>query len=621
MYQTLAGHGATILMLACWCWITTGAGRLCLGAVDIRLSSRSETLFLSSGIGLALAGYAVFLLGITDSLNPFSILSTVIALATLGLAGWLRNLPIAPSPPAARSSWDRPAAVLLGALLVLGFLLVLTPETGKDALIYHLAVPKLYLKAGGFHFIPGNIFAGYPLLGDMHYIIALFFQNDILAKAMHFTVLCWILLGIGLFARRLMKGNRFPALAMLIFASIPSVFSVSHMAYNDLFLAFFTLAAIYAFLRWSEQGTAGWLVLCSLFCGSAAACKYTALLLLPLGFLGILWSSREKAFDTRRALSAISLFAVIFFAAGSPFYLKNWIQLGNPFYPFFYGIFGSRGWDSDQARLYDLLLRDLGMGREFLDYLLLPWNLSLRAKMDSPQFDGILGPVFLVTLPFLAGIRHWEIQVRIILFYFAATFLFWIFSAQQIRYLIPLFPLLAVTVGAILTRYRKRRRIFPLLLLLIAGSLIFNGWHIVREFSRTAPIRVAIGLESREDFLARRIPVYPFYRFANRELPPESRVFLIYMKNYTYLCDRICYSDAMFEAHTLQKILRDSRSPQEVRDRLRSEGFSHLLYDDYYLLGDPSPLSPMEKTLFLAFRENHLVPVAHRGSGRLDRLK
>ena len=35
------------------------------------------------------------------------------------------------------------------------------------------------------------------------------------------------------------------------------------------------------------------------------------------------------------------------------------------------------------------------------------------------------------------------------------------------------------------------------------------------------------------------------------------RVFLIYMKNFTFLCDRDCYSDSMFEAHTLQKILQE----------------------------------------------------------------
>ena len=127
------------------------------------------------------------------------------------------------------------------------------------------------------------------------------------------------------------------------------------------------------------------------------------------------------------------------------------------------------------------------MGRVLLDYLLLPWNVSLRAKMDSPQFDGILGPIFLLTLPFLAGLRRWETPVRVILVYALLTFLFWASSAQQIRYLIPLFPILALVTGAIMTRYRNRKRIFALLLCIVAGSLAFNGYHIIRGFMKISP--------------------------------------------------------------------------------------------------------------------------------------
>ncbi len=185
--------------------------------------------------------------------------------------------------------------------------------------------------------------------------------------------------------------------------------------------------------------SATWLILCGVFSGSAAACKYTALLLTPLGCLGILWFASRRKAETLQALRLLTLYVAAAFIAGIPFYLKNWIMTGNPFYPFFYGIFGGRGWDGDQARLYDLFIQSLGMGRRFLDYLLLPWNLSLRAKMDSPQFDGILGPIFLLTLPFLAGLRRWETPVRVVLVYALLTFLFWASSAQQIRYLIPLF--------------------------------------------------------------------------------------------------------------------------------------------------------------------------------------
>ncbi|MBU2027147.1 MAG: hypothetical protein KJ814_05950, partial [Proteobacteria bacterium] len=210
MRATLVQQGVTILFLAGWCLITTGVGRLCLSAAAIRLASRGEELFLSAGIGIAITGYAVFLLGVTGSLDPSGIHLLLISLAFISVTGWLRPLRTAPTAPVGRSVWDRLAAVLLVAVLSAGFLLVLTPETGKDALIYHLAVPKLYLMHQGFYFIPGNIFAGYPLLGEMHYLLALFFKNDILARAMHFAVLCWTLLGISLFTRHLMRENAFP---------------------------------------------------------------------------------------------------------------------------------------------------------------------------------------------------------------------------------------------------------------------------------------------------------------------------------------------------------------------------------------------------------------------------
>ena len=161
----------------------------------------------------------------------------------------------------------RPASVLLGILLLAGLILTLIPETGKDALIYHLAVPKLYLLHHGFYFIPGNVFAGYPLLGEMHYLLALFLQNDILAKAMNYAILCGTLLGIDLFARHVLQNQPFSRLSMLIFVSIPSVFAVSHAAYNDLFVTFFTLAAVYSFFRWSEHRLTSWLILCGLFSG------------------------------------------------------------------------------------------------------------------------------------------------------------------------------------------------------------------------------------------------------------------------------------------------------------------------------------------------------------------
>jgi hypothetical protein len=343
MLTTLLQQGITILFLTGWCLITTGVGRLCLSATAIRFVSRSEGFFLSAGIGLVVTGYAVFLLGVTGSLAASSIALLLISLVLFSVAGWLRPIRTAPAAPSERSVLELSASVLLGILLLAGSVLTLTPENGKDALIYHLAVPKLYLLHHGFYYIPGNAFAGYPLLGEMYYLLALFLQNDILAKAMNYALLCGILLGMGLFARHVLQNHKFSSLSMLIFVSIPSVFAVSHAAYNDLFVTFFTLAAIYSFFRWSDHRLTAWLILCGLFSGSAAACKYTALLLTPLGCLGILYLAYRGGNGARETLRRLTLFVAAALIAGSPFYLKSWIVMGNPFYPFFMGYSAAGG--------------------------------------------------------------------------------------------------------------------------------------------------------------------------------------------------------------------------------------------------------------------------------------
>ncbi len=620
MLSTLAHHGITLLLVAGWGGIAAGTGRLWLGIVGIRCASQGEELFLSLGMGLASVGYAVFFLGLVQGLSPPLLSLLVILLALLALAGFTRKLPCDPRQPAARSGWDRAAVVPLCILLLIGLVQTLTPEIGKDALIYHLAVPKLYLANRGVYLIPGNVFSGYPLLAEMHYLLALFLQDDILARSMHYAVLGVILLGIGLFSRYQLREHAFPGVSMLVFVSIPSVFLVSPMAYNDLFVTLFTLAALYAFLCWSERERAGWVVLCGAFSGAAAACKYTALLITPLGCLGILWLMARRRVPLGAALGTCALYLAAALLSGSPFYLKNWILAGNPFYPFLYGLFGGLHWDAEQARLYDLFVQDLGMGRGWQDYLLLPFNLSFRAQLDSPLFDGILGPVFFLNLPFLLGKRLWERPVGLLLLFTLATFLFWASSAQQIRYLIPQFALLAIVCGAILTRYRDRRPLLALIVLVTAGSLLFNGYHIFRNFMHVAPLAVVSGQESREAFLVRLIPTYPLYRFVNGHLPPDSRVLLIYMKNYTFLCEVDCYADAMFETHTLQKILRGSASPAQVGAALRRAGFTHLLYDERYLLGGPSPFTPAEKDLFRAFRQQECTRLVQSGPYRLDRL-
>lgn len=609
-------HTLNLLFLAGISLIAVGLGRLILCRAGIKFVSSGEHVVFSLGLGFGILSYSAFVLGTLQLLYPSVVCLLVGLCVPLSLAGWLGlrcslKIESKSSFKTQLSFWDRCVGAILIACLLLGFLLVLTPAVGKDSLTYHLAVPKLFLKHHGIYFIPGNIFSHYPLNSEMLYAVALALRGDVLAKGIHFVTTLCILLGMWHFARQHISEIAFVPFALLVFYTIPSVFVASHMAYSDLTVSFYAFLTVYAFVNWFRRREDRWLILCGVLSGVAISTKYTALLLPFLGCLGILWACRHHRVSNQQVSRLLLAYVTCTVVVGSPFYVKNWIMTGNPFYPFLYTIFDGRGWDPEQARLYDLFVRSLGMGRGLWDYLLLPWNVSVNARMHSLQFDGILGPVFILTLPFAIGMRKVAIGFKISLVYCLFTFMFWASSAQQIRYLIPVFPFLAIMTAYVLSYYHRRRvAVFGVLAVLVAGSLGFNGYHVVRDFLKIRPLGVITGFEDKETFLKRMIPSYAMFQYINRELPEDSKLFLIYMKNLGYLCDRPYYSDSMFESYTIQKILAHSSTPEEVYVSLKERGFTHILYDINYVSGEMSTFSEQEKTLFFAFQKKCLELVS-----------
>ena len=581
-----------------------GLGLLVTSRFSGLFSGFGEKVFFSAGLGFAIASYSIFILGVFQLLNAAALSILFVLLAALAIAGWARSLPL----PGLTGSGIKPdcriekaAALLTGAGLLVCLLITLTPETGKDALIYHLAVPKLYLKHGGFYFIDGNIFSNYPLLNEMLFVAGLSLQGDIVARGIHFLALLFIMPGIFQLSRLKGIDNSYPWLSILIFLSVPSVFITASMAYIDLFLAYYALGALLAYLRWSSRGEKAWLILCGLFSGLALASKYNGLFLPFLGCLGVLWVSHNKREHWRGALGNVLMYLAVTIAAGSPFYIKNAVMSGNPFYPFLYSVFGGLGWEPVQAKLYDQFVRGLGMGREWVDYLLLPWNLSFRAAMDSVHFDGLMGPVFILTLPFLAAIRNIPAQTWAIIIYTASLFAFWTFSAQIMRYLFPIFPTLSVLAGWTLSRCGMWKHLFILIVFLIGGGVACNGLSISRYVYDAGLLGAAVGIEDRESYLGRRIPSYPVFSHINGQLPGQAKIFFVYMKNKGFLCDRDYYSDSMFESYNLQKILSKSPAPEDVSGELKARGFTHLLCDMDFIYGRWSLMSAKEKEMFSAF--------------------
>lgn len=595
-----------LLFLFSFILALTGVGLLILNILKPTFSSTGERLFIAFGLGAGTTGYSIFALASLQLLSPLPLYLLLALLVAASFFGW-RNSEVVNairSTCLPHSFVEKSALAFLIIILGVAFVLALAPETGKDALTYHLAVPKLYLKHHGFYFIEGNIFSNLPFHTEMLFLTGLFLNGDIFAKVVAFAAFPVILLGIRQFAMHRMGNNYLPYLSMLVFATVPSVFMLSTTAYIDLYVALYAVGAVFAFFNWQERREKTWLFLFGFFTGTAMSSKYSALFLPFLGVLGILWTHRQSD-EAKSALQNLFIYLLFSAILGSQFYTKNLILTGNPLYPFMYTIFDGRSLDPEFARLFAGLYRYMGMGREFIDYLLLPLNVSLLAKMNSSRFDGVIGPLFLLVLPFLAGIKNKGNSLKTILIYCGAYFLFWASSSQDIRYLTPILPFLALLIGFTLSGYQQKT-IKALLMSMTLFCLIFNGHHIAREFVRINPVGVVLGKEDREAFLARSLSHYPMYQFVNKNLPQDSKVFLIYMRNLGFLCERGYYSDSMLEDYTLRKILSASSSQEDVQRKIKSMGFTHIMYDDLFVTGKKSLLSEEEKMLFISFQRDYL---------------
>jgi len=490
--------------------------------------------------------------------------------------------------------WGALSLVITGQILAL--VAALAPPTAKDTLLYHYALPKAWIAAGRAIEIPYNIAGYYPLGVEMHAVWAMLLGAPLGARvaeaaagATLFLFAPLLMMTVYGWARERGADRVWAATAALVIAWIPSAYEVAASAYVDLALAGYTALAVRAFGRWWVSGQPGQLAWVTAGIGGALSIKLSAaFLLLPLALLGLLHAlgagsqDREAARPTT-ALTAAGVLGALALGVtlAAPWYVRNWIRTGSPLFPFYLEIWPAQapGWDLERSRLYETLFSLYGDVRGPLDYLWSPIRLAVAAQPDQPAFyDGVLGIVFVLALPLLAWAlwrRRLDVELRLAVLISAGLFVFWLFSSQQLRYLLPAAAGLAVAIavaGSGLDRGLSR----PLFGLVVAGAAL--GLPVVLAwFLALDPARVVLGGEPRDAFLARRLDYYPYYQTVNRDLPPTATVWLIDMRRDTYHLDRPAFSDFIFEDYTLTRYVRTATSVDEIRARVRADGITHLL--------------------------------------------
>ena len=628
LFDSLVGAVVAALIAASW----FGLGSLITKFINASRSAHHShilELAIKTAVGAAAWSLIWFLLGLFGLYNG---LSAIIALifgfvATLLGLRRLRELKDESRVPERASILDRAMLLLIGVPVLLAFVASLAPPTAKDTLLYHFAVPKAFIAQGSNAFVEGNI-ASYLALGtEMHTVWAMLLGSFFSQRAgeaaggavvwFFFPILLAAIFG---FAREIGVERRWALIAVLMFASVPTVFHVAASAYIDIALALFITLAIYSLTRWWKTLETGWLIFVAIFLGAALSAKLTTLFVIAAFALIILLRVRkaqESEPDKLGKIAGIG-FAALFLAGviASPWYLRTWAETGSPVFPFYMSIWPGEaaGWDVERSNLFQLMNAQYGgADKTPLDYLIAPWNLSVNAQPElASNFDGVLGVAFLIGLPLLI-FALWKFdlppEVKIGASVAGIMFLFWLFSSQQLRYLLPILPILAIGIAAAATRaaakgtplYNASK--YAIGIAGVAGIVVSAAW-----FLQKAPVRVVLGGETEDHYLARNIDYYPYYQWLNTETEPGAKVWLINMRRDTYNLDRPYFSDYLFEDWTIRKMVWEARSAEELKAKAASMNVQYILtrHDVLFhpqrstLIDDERPPSESEAKLKIA---------------------
>ena len=489
-------------------------------------------------------------------------------------------------------------------LLSIESILNLTPPVARDALIHHLAIPKLWLENGGFYEIKWADFSYFPMNVDLLYIIPLYFNKDFIANFIHMS----FGIGTALLIYHYLN-NRISRIAGLlgifVFLSTPIVFRLSTQAYVDLGLTSFITASILSFIRYrdGEFKELKWLFLSSVAMGLALGTKYNALIAwIFLSLVVVFVYSR----DTKKQWRAIGN-GVIFFAISllvfSPWLIKNIILTGNPLYPLFKDFFNISGTTNEIITCFTastdtnmgfFKMREMLYGENFGETLLIPIRIFFQGQDNSSRyFDGVLNPILIILPPFALMNKSFY-RDKLFFISFAIFFILTVFFLEQkafsmeqiVRYILPVIPLLSIlTVMGLVNIWewainlsipsRNVLAVFLLAIFIIIMSK--NIFYIKNYYQNISPMNYISGKESRDEFITRHISSYPAIKYINTNTPKNARVRLVFLAGRGYYLDRIYNEGASYGIGDVSGLAVNSYEDRSFQAYLHSFSCTYLL--------------------------------------------
>ena len=578
----LAGMGQilwTVVVAGGILAIGLAAGQRLMTAFPLQTDMPSPiALLFSTGIGLGALALITLVLSVAGQAKPvvFQMLFAISLL--LALSQWRRLPKERPRLPLPYRGWWLAAGLPL-------LLLALAPPEGFDALLYHLTQPEWVLANGRLQ--PWAVYPfWHPGLVEGVFTWALALHSDRAAQLIGLAYAFGAAYLVVHWAREA-YGSRTGRYALLVLLSMPLLFTVAPVAYTDFPLAFYSVGALYALWKTTRQGnlTGRGLLPAAILAGQAMSIKYTAVTL-PLALAAfLLWPLPPRPW--RERLRAVAAFSVVALVVAAPWYARNMIYMGNPFYPF---VFGGRFWDAFRAAW--LGEPHTGIGLSPMRWLLLPWEATLGNR-DAAYFHGRIGPLFLALFPFtvLAWAQHRPTPTqraarRLWAFFIIAGVALWSLGVAnskalwQARLLLPALYVFAIPTAHGVQRARRLdvpgvihvRYVLTWAVTLVAAATLLEGWV---NTAYRHPITYMLGMETRAAYYRRALPDYAdLTQILLEHTLPGDKIFFLFEPR-SYGVQRDVLPDAILD-HWAWYLHRYGSATGVLR-ALQAEGYTHVL--------------------------------------------
>jgi hypothetical protein len=525
-----------------------------------------EELIFSIALGFGISGNIILILGLLGLLYKELFLFIIISLGIIFIPE-LKRLLKEFQKPKIKFNW---IIVLIILFLLFNFIGALAPPTGWDTQKYHLSCQESYLENHKITYVP-ILHCDLPSLANMFILLGMILKNDILAKLIFYLVFLVLVFSVYIFSKKYF-GEKVAELSILIFVSLPNIIYYASTVHTDMFLSLFTIISIFSFYYWIKEENIKWAILSAILIGFVFATKITGIIIIIIFVILFLIKFLSSANKKKIFLHGLIFFFTISFIIGIWFF-KAFLFTGNPVYPIGYNVIGGIQNLSYGTEYTTMQLNSGEYEKTIKDYILSPFQITANGYKFFSSFS--LSPLFLLFIPILFFIKKNNLLKYLIFFCFI-YYTIWFFLHPYLMKLIPILSILSIiTSYAILEGINKKYLFRFMWLFLIFGfifSLAMSGLIYKNQ------IKVALNLETREDYLSKNLDMFETFNYTNNNLNQTDKILLIGEERNYYL--EINFQ----EGDPTRQGLIDYRNINlnELKNWLEKENINYLIINKNY---------------------------------------